>query len=159
VSFGKAAACGLGAVFLGTMAYDMWCRSPLGRHEALTAAAGFLGLVALSYGLGRVLSARAAWIHVGATMGTVMVANVWNLILPTQKRMIAEIQAGRRLEPALEDRAMQRTKHNTYLSIPVVLIMISNHFPTVAYGNAWSPLVLGVLLLVGAGAAHVIRRI
>jgi uncharacterized membrane protein len=159
VSFTKAATVGLGTLLAATMAYDLLCRSPLGRNEGATALVGFLGLVALAYGLGSVLSARAAWIHVGATMGTIMVANVWNFILPTQERMLAAIREGKRLDPALEDRAMQRTKHNTYMSIPLVLIMVSNHFPTVAYGNTWNPLVLGVLLLVGGAGAHVIRRL
>ena len=94
------------------------------------AVVGFVLLVALAFGLTRVLSGRAAYIHVGATMGTIMMANVWNLILPTQRRMIAAIGKGERLEPALEDQAMLRTKHNTYLSVPLVLVMLSNHFPT-----------------------------
>ncbi len=105
------------------------------------------------------LSARAAWIHVGATMGTIMVANVWEFILPTQRRMIAAIGEGRRLDPALEDQAMLRTRHNTYLSVPLVLVMLSNHFPTVSYGHSSSALVLGMFLLLGFGASHVLRKL
>jgi uncharacterized membrane protein len=159
VSFGRAAATGIGALFAATMVYDILCRSPLGRHEGATAVVGFVLLVALAFGLGRVLSARAAWIHVGATMGTIMVANVWNFILPTQKRMLVAIREGRRLDPALEAQAMLRTKHNTYMSIPLILLMLSNHFPTVSYGHSWSWAVLGLLLLVGGAGAHVIRKL
>ena len=123
------------------------------------AVVGFALLVALAFGLTRVLSGRAAYIHVGATMGTIMMANVWNLILPTQRRMIAAIGQGERLEPALEDQAMLRTKHNTYLSVPLVLVMLSNHFPTVSYGHSWNWAMLGVFLLLGFGGAHVMRRL
>jgi uncharacterized membrane protein len=158
VSFTRAAATGLGALFAAVAVYDILCRSPLGRHEAALAVVGLALLVALAFGLGRVLSARAAWIHVGATMGTIMAANVWQLILPTQRRMIAAIAEGKRLDPALEDQAMLRTKHNTYMSIPLVLVMLSNHFPTVSYGHSWSWAMLGALLLVGGAAAHVVRR-
>jgi len=159
VSFARAAMTGIGALFLATMVYDILCRSPLGRHEGLTALVGYVLLVALAFGLGRVLSARAAWIHVGATMGTIMVANVWNFILPTQKRMLVAIREGRRLDPALEAQAMLRTKHNTYMSVPLIVLMLSNHFPTVSYGHSWSWGMLGLLLLVGGAGAHVLRKL
>jgi len=159
VSFGRAALTGVSGVLGSVMVYEILSRSPLGRNERAMAVIGFLLLVALAHGLLQVLSARAAWIHVGATMGTVMVANVWNFILPTQRRMIAAIGEGRRLDPALEDQAMLRTKHNTYLSVPLVLVMLSNHFPTVAYGHSSSALMLGAFLLLGFGAAHVLRKL
>ena len=113
----------------------------------------------LAWALGQVLSPRAAYIHVGATMGTIMAANVWELILPTQRRMIAAIAEGKRLDPALEDQAMLRTKHNTYLSVPLIFVMLSNHFPTASYGHSWAPAMLGLFLLVGFGAAHLVRKI
>ena len=158
VPFGRAALVGLASLVVAWFTYDLLCRSPLGRSEKAMAAAGFVLLLALAHGLLRVLSARAAWIHVGATMGTVMFLNVWELILPTQRRMIAAIAQGQRLDPALEDQAMLRTKHNTYLSVPLILVMLSNHFPTVSYGHTWSVGMLGCFLLLGFGAAHVLRR-
>ena len=91
-------------------------------------------------------------------MGTVMVLNVWELILPTQRKMIAAIEQGQRLDPALEDQAMLRTRHNTYLSVPLILVMLSNHFPTVSYGHSWSVGMLGCFLLLGFAAAHLLRR-
>ena len=123
------------------------------------AVVGFALLVALAFGLTRVLSGRAAYLHVGATMGTIMAANVWMLILPTQRKMIAAIGAGQRLDPALEDQAMLRTKHNTYLSVPLVFVMLSNHFPTVSYGHSWSWAMLGLFLLLGFAGAHLMRRL
>ena len=159
VGFGLAATVGLGSLVVSWVAYDLLCRSPLGRNEAGMAVGGFVLLVALAFGLTRVLSGRAAYIHVGATMGTIMAANVWMLILPTQRRMIAAIGRGQRLDPALEDQAMLRTKHNTYLSVPLVLVMLSNHFPTVSYGHSLSWAMLAVFLLLGFAGAHVMRRL
>jgi uncharacterized membrane protein len=159
VGFGKAALVGLLSVPAAVTVYEILCRSPLVRHEKAMAVVGFLLLVGLAQGLLQALSARAAWVHVGAIMGTIMVANVWEFILPTQRRMIAAIGEGRRLDPALEDQAMLRTKHNTYLSVPLVLVMLSNHFPTVSYGHSSSALVLGFFLLLGFGAAHVLRKL
>ena len=88
-----------------------------------------------------------------------MAANVWLLILPTQRRMIAALAEGKRLDPVLEDQAMLRTKHNTYLSVPLILVMLSNHFPTVSYGHPWNWAMLGAFLLLGFAAAHVVRRL
>jgi uncharacterized membrane protein len=159
VGFWPAAATGLAAVFVSVGVYDGLCRSPLGRRPAQTAAAGYLLLLLLHAGLSRVLSARAAYIHVGAIMGTIMAANVWSLILPTQRRMIAAIARRERLPPALEDQAMLRTRHNTYLSVPLVFVMLSHHFPTVSYGHAHSTILLAVFLLLGFAAAHLLRRL
>jgi len=159
VGFARAAAVGLGALVLATALYNGLCRSPLGRSESGFAVVGFALLVALAFGLTRVLSGRAAFIHVAAVMGTIMVGNVWGFILPTQRLMIAAIGRGERLAPDLEDQAMLRTKHNTYLSVPLVFLMLSNHFPTVSYGHSWNWAMLGVFLLLGFGAAHVMRRL
>lgn len=158
VSFGRAATVGLGALFGSVVVYDALCRSPLGRNPAATALAGFVLLLALHFGLSRVLSARAAYLHIGAVMGTIMAASVWSLILPTQRRMIAAIAQGQRLDPALEDQAMLRTRHNTYMSVPLVFVMLSNHFPTVSYGHAASTAMLGGFLLLGFAAAHLLRK-
>ena len=159
VGFVPAAAVGLGSLVVSWVVYDQLCRSALGRSEAGMAVVGFALLLALAFGLTRVLSLRAAYIHVGATMGTIMMGNVWSFILPTQRRMIAVIGQGQRLEPALEAQAMLRTKHNTYLSVPLVFVMLSNHFPTVSYGHTWSWAMLGVFLLLGFAGAHVMRRL
>jgi uncharacterized membrane protein len=158
-SFARGAVAGLSLLVIAWFVYDGLCRSPLGRHEAAMATVGFALIVATAFGLTRVLSGRAAYIHVGATFGTIMAANVWVLILPTQRRMIALLAEGRRLPPEMEDQAMLRTKHNTYLSMPLVFLMLSNHFPTVSYGHSWNWAMLGAFVLLGWGAAHVMRRL
>jgi uncharacterized membrane protein len=157
--FGRAVGTGLGMLVVAWLVYDGVCRSPLRRSEAGTALVGFALIVAVAYGLTRLMSGRAAYIHVGAMFGTIMAANVWSLILPTQRRMIALLAEGKRLDPAMESQAMLRTKHNTYLSVPVVFLMLSNHFPTVSYGHAYNWIVLGMLVLLGWVAAHVMRRL
>jgi uncharacterized membrane protein len=159
VPVGRAVLLGSAALFGSVVVYNALCHSPLQRSDTAMAVVGLVLLVALAHGLGRVLSARAAYIHVGAAMGTIMFVNVWELILPTQRRMIAAIAQGQKLHPALEDQAMLRTRHNTYLSIPLVFVMLSNHFPTVSYGHAWSSVMLGVFVLLGWAAAHVLRRL
>ena len=157
--FGRAAGIGLSLLVVSWIVYDGLCRSPLGRTEAGMAVTAFALIVAVAWGLGRVMSGRAAYMHVGAMFGTIMAANVWNLILPTQRRMIALLAEGKRLDPAMEDQAMLRTRHNTYLSIPLIFLMLSNHFPTVSYGHRFSWAMLGVFVLLGWTGAHVMRRL
>lgn len=157
--FALSAAVGLGLLVVSWPVYDGLCRSPLGRSPAGMAAVAFVLIVAVAYGLSRVLGGRAAYIHVGAMFGTIMAANVWSLILPTQRRMIALLAEGKRLDPAMEEQAMLRTKHNTYLSVPVIFLMLANHFPTVSYGHAHNWAMLGGFVLLGWAAAHVMRRL
>jgi uncharacterized membrane protein len=91
-------------------------------------------------------------------MGTIMAANVWMRILPAQKKMIAAINEGRKPDDALSAQAKLRSKQNTFMAVPVVFIMISNHFPGVTYGERYNWAILAVLILVGWGAAKFIRR-
>ena len=115
-------------------------------------------IVAVAFGLTRVFSGRAAYIHVGATFGTIMAANVWMRILPAQKKMIATINQGRKPDEALSAQAKLRSKQNTFMAVPVVFIMISNHFPGVTYGEHYNWAILAVLILIGWVAAKFIRR-
>jgi uncharacterized membrane protein len=158
ISVNAAIALGIGLLIGGWLVYDLVMISPLGKNEKLVAALFYLMLVATAYGLTRVFSGRAAYIHVGALMGTIMAANVWMRILPAQKKMIAAINQGQKPDEALSAQAKLRSKQNTFMAVPVVFIMISNHFPGVTYGerNNWA--VLAVLILVGWGAAKFIRR-
>ena len=140
------------------MVYDLMMISPLGRNEKLFAVIGYLMVTGVAYGLTRVLSGRAAYIHVGAMFGTIMAANVWMRILPAQKKMIAAIKEGRKPDEALSAQAKLRSKQNTFIVVPVVLIMISNHYPGVTYGERYNWLILAILILLGWGAAKFIRR-
>jgi uncharacterized membrane protein len=132
--------------------------SALSRNERLVAVIFYALLVVTAYGLTRVFSGRAAYIHLGAMMGTIMVGNVWMRILPAQKKMIAAINEGRKPDDALSAQAKLRSKQNTFMAVPVVFIMISNHFPGVTYGERYNWAILAVLILVGWVAAKFIRR-
>ena len=138
-------------------AYDALWRSPLTRNESVGAAISFALFVLLVFGLTHVMNGRAAYIHMGAMMGTFMSANVWLRILPFQRQMVAAVQKGIPADMSLGERAKQRTKHNNYMVVPVVFIMISNHFPVATYGNQYNWIVLLVLTVAGALAAKALR--
>jgi len=158
LSLGVAVALGIGIIFACGFVYDMMMLSPLGRNEKLFAAIAYVLIVVVAFGLTRVFSGRAAYIHLGAIFGTIMAANVWMHILPSQKKMIAALKEGRKPDDRLSARAKLRSKQNTFMAVPVVFIMISNHFPGVTYGERYNWLILSVLVLVGWIAAKFIRR-
>jgi len=158
ISLMTAIGLGIGLLVAGWVVYDMIMISPLGRNEKLVAVLFYALLVATAYGLTLVFTGRAAYIHVGALMGTIMVGNVWMRILPAQKKMIAAINAGQKPDDALSGQAKLRSKQNTFMAVPVVFIMISNHFPGVTYGERYNWIILAVLILVGWVAAKFIRR-
>jgi uncharacterized membrane protein len=115
-------------------------------------------IVLAAYGLSHVMDGRAVYIHMGGMFGTLMAVNVWEVILPAQRSLVAALNAGQPPDQALAQRAKTRSKHNTFMVVPVVFIMISNHFPTATYGTSESWIVLSVLVLVGWLAARVLRR-
>jgi uncharacterized membrane protein len=157
-SFTVAAIWGIGSIIVGWIVYDLLWLSPIARNEPVAIAISFALIVALAWWLPHVMSNRAAFLHVGAVLGTIMTANVWQRIIPAQKRMVAAVREGREPDQLLADRAKFRSKHNTYIVIPVVLMMISNHFPTTTYGHQQNWVVLSILTLVGWVVAHVIRK-
>ncbi len=158
LSLTKAVGVGIGLLLAGWIIYDLIMISPLGKNEKLVAVIFYALLVATAYGLTLVFSGRAAYIHLGAMMGTIMAANVWMRILPAQKKMIAAINEGRKPDDALSAQAKLRSKQNTFMAVPVVFIMISNHFPGVTYGERYNWAILAILILVGWIAAKFIRR-
>jgi len=149
---------GVGVMVGGWIVYDVLMLSPLGKNEKAFAVVAYGLIVALAYGLTQVLSARAAYIHLGAVFGTIMAANVWNRILPAQKKMIAALKEGKKPDERLSAQAKLRSKQNTFLAVPVVLIMISNHYPGVTYGQRNNWILISILILVGWIAAKFIRR-
>src|ERR671916_1327355 len=157
VGAGTAAAASLGVLFASGMVYDLLVKSPVGRNEKAFAVVAFALVVAASYLLTRLFSARAAYIHLGAIFGTIMVANVWMHILPAQRRMVEALKEGRRPDESHGARAKLRSKHNTFMAVPVVFTMISHHF-TSAYGHEYNWAILSALVLVGWIAAKLIRR-
>ena len=158
ISKGTGIAIGLGALVAGWLIYDIAMRTPLGRSQAGFAVFAFVMTGAASWGLLHVFSGRAAYIHMGAMFGTIMTVNVWARILPAQRKMIAAAASGANLDPLLGAQAKLRSKHNTFMALPVVFLMLSNHYPVATYGNRYAWPVLMVLVLVGWGAAKVIRE-
>jgi uncharacterized membrane protein len=150
-------AIGLGSIVAGWLIYDVALRSPLGRSQAAFACFALIVIAAVSWGLMHVLSGRAAYIHMGAIFGTIMTGNVWSGILPAQRQMIAAAASGEKFDAALGAQAKLRSKHNTFMAVPVVFLMLSNHYPVATYGShyAWQELVL--LIVVGWVAAKIIR--
>src|SRR5262249_11961098 len=148
----------LATLVFGWAAYDALAGTPLAKNDRAFAVVGFVLTVALAAMLGKVLSSRATYIHVGALFGTIMAANVWMRILPPQRRMIAAAAKGEPLDETLGAGAKQRSKHNTFLAVPTTFIMVSNHFPTATYGNHYAVPILGAMILVGWGAAAILRR-
>ena len=158
LSLGAAVALGIGVIIVAGVVYDAMMASPLGRHEKAFAVMAYVLIVIAAYGLTRVFSGRAAYIHLGAIFGTIMAANVWMHILPAQRRMIAALHDGRKPDEQLAARAKLRSKQNTFMAVPVVFIMISNHYPGVTYGDRYNWLILSGLVLAGWIAAKFIRR-
>ncbi|MDP2136968.1 MAG: urate hydroxylase PuuD [Candidatus Didemnitutus sp.] len=132
-------------------AYDLLCRSPLGRHNAWLGFVVFVLGIALTWGLTLWLGGRAAYIHVGSCIGTIMAGNVFFVIIPGQKRMVTAMRAGKLPDPRDGQRAKQRSVHNNYFTLPVLFIMVSNHSAaTYAHPHNWAVLALigtaGVLI-------------
>jgi uncharacterized membrane protein len=150
---GGAIVIGLTAIVGGWFAYDLLCRSPLSRHPTVLAAV-LLGLVmAVAIGLHQALSARAAFIHVGAMLGTWMAANVFFVIIPGQRAMVRAMEAGQTPDPERGRRGALRSLHNNYLTLPVLFLMVSVHYPvTYASPRAW--LVLLAVLMAGPVVRH-----
>ena len=148
---------GLATLAVSWLVYDGLCRSPLGRRPMALAAVLFGLLVLLAWGLSQVFSGRGAYIHVGAAIGTCMVANVFFVIIPGQRAMVEAMKAGREPDGARGRAGALRSRHNNYLTLPVLFIMISNHFPS-TYGSGWNWLILTALALAGIVIRHYFNR-
>ena len=151
-------AIGVGALVAGWIIYELAVRSPLGKSQAAFAVFSLVMTGAAAWGLLHVFSGRAAYIHVGAIFGTIMTLNVWMRILPAQRRMLAAA-AGGTFDASLGAQAKLRSKHNTFLAVPAVFLMLSNHFPVASYGNRYGWEVLLALVVVGWVAAKLIREL
>ena len=131
----------------GWLVYDALCRFLAGRENLLAAIVFTLVMIA-DWGLFQIFGARAAYVHVGTMMGTMMVANVFFHIIPGQKKMVEAIRAGKPVDPQPGVIGKQRSVHNTYFTLPVLFIMISNHYP-MTYSHPYGWAVLGAIMLAG----------
>jgi uncharacterized membrane protein len=143
----------LAGLVLGWLVYDGLCRSPLGRNEALLAGLGFLLLTGLAYLSSRLFSPRGAFMQMGALIGTIMAANVLMVIIPGQRKVVADLIAGGKPDAIHGLRGKQRSTHNNYLTLPVVFVMLSGHYP-LAYATRWSWLIFALLLVMGGVIRH-----
>lgn len=147
-------AIGLAALALGWLVYDGLCRSPVGSSNLALGTFWFVCLLLAAAVLDSLFNSRAAYLHVGAIIGTAMVANVFLIIIPNQRKVVADLIAGRTPDPRLGAQAKQRSLHNNYMTLPVLFIMISPHYP-MTYGAERPWLVLALLGLIGVAVRHV----
>ncbi|WP_312299416.1 urate hydroxylase PuuD [Stutzerimonas nitrititolerans] len=147
-----AVAIGFGSLIVGWFVYDLLCDSPLGKTPALLGLVLFVLVIAACWGYSQIFSGRAAYIHTGALIGTIMVGNVFRIIMPAQRALVKAIEESRTPDPILPAKGLLRSRHNNYFTLPVLFIMISNHFPS-TYGSQYNWLILAAL-----GALSVLVR-
>lgn len=180
-------AIGVGTLVGGWLVYDQLCKSRLGIHSQAIAAVGLVGTMAVAFGLSHVMNPRGMFMHVGAMLGTCMVANVFFVIIPSQKNLVQAARKGLPPDAAMGKRALLRSRHNNYLTLPVLFVMVSSHYPftfshpqswliLTGFGlcgglirhwfnlkakgdNQWWPLANAFLLLVAVGLATLPKRI
>lgn len=156
ISHGAAVAVGVGAILLGVFVYQMMNRLVAPRAPSLSMVAWIGSLAAIAFTLTHLLSGRAAFLHVGAMLGTIMATNVWETILPSQRELVASVDQGRAASPEVSARAKRVSIHNNYFTFPVILLMLSNHFPGF-YGHRYNWLIMFVLIAVGALVRHIMN--
>jgi uncharacterized membrane protein len=135
------------------LAYEGLCRSPLGRHEVALALVGYVFLVALTYAFTHVFSGRGAFTQIGALVGTIMVANVFVIIIPYQRKTVAALRAGKEPDPRWGEIGKQRSVHNNYLTLPVIFLMLSNHYPLL-FATRYNWLIVAIVLAIGPVIRH-----
>jgi uncharacterized membrane protein len=148
-----AGAIGIASLIAGWIVYDLLCRSPLARHEVALAAVGFAFIILMAWVFQHVFSGRGAFIHIGALMATIMSGNVMINIIPNQKKVIADLIAGREPNPDYGQQAKTRSSHNNYMTLPVLFLMISGHYP-LTYSSPYAWAMVGLVLVAGGVVRH-----
>lgn len=138
---------------LGWLIYDGLCRSPLGKNDVALASVGFVFLIVLAFIFAQIFSGRGAFTQMGVIVGSMMVGNVFFIIIPNQRKVVADLIAGKEPDPALGMAAKQRSLHNNYLTLPVVFVMIAGHYPLV-FASRWAWLIFAVVVIMGAVIRH-----
>ncbi len=149
----SAAAIGIGSLALGWVVYDALVKSALAKNEVSLAGVGFAFVVGMAFFYQHMFSGRGALIHTGALMGTMMVGNVFFNIMPNQRKVIADLVAGRAPNPEYGKQAKLRSTHNNYLTLPVLFLMLSSHFP-LTYSSPFAYVIVGLMLAAGALIRH-----
>lgn len=146
-----------GLLLIGWFVYDAIWSSPIGRRTLAASGLSILLLVATAYGLSQLFGGRAAYLQLGAMLGTIMAGNVWRRIIPSQQQMLAATRAGTEVDTSLGVRAKSRSTHNHYLTFPVLFLMLSSHFPS-TYGHALNWLVLLCIMVFGASLKYTMNH-
>jgi uncharacterized membrane protein len=133
----------IGSLIAGWVVYDLLCKTPLAKTKWF-ALLGVIILIAFAWGYAHLFNNRAAYIHFGAMLGTIMAANVFFIIIPSQKAMVKAAKEGKAVNPQLGKQAGLRSLHNNYFTLPVLFVMVSNHFPS-TFGNQYSWAVLSII--------------
>jgi uncharacterized membrane protein len=149
----QAAAIAFGSLVLSWLVYEGLCRSPLGKHEVALALVGYVYLVGLTYGFTHVFSGLGAFTQIGAIIGTIMVANVFVIVIPYQRKMVDAMIAGKEPDPVWGQLGKQRSVHNNYLTLPVVFLMLSNHYP-LFFATKYNWLIVAIVLAIGPVIRH-----
>lgn len=150
----QAVAASAAVILASWVVYELLCSSPLAKSPVLLAAVGVVGATALTYGLTHLFPGRAAVLHIGAALGSIMATNVFAVIIPSQRKSVAALLKGEIPDPKYGKLGKQRSVHNTYLTLPVLFMMISNHFPMV-YQHQWNWLIVLGLAIVGGLVRHI----
>jgi len=144
---------GMTSLAVGWFVYSFMCDSVLGKKPVLLGALLFLALIIAAWGLSTIFSGRGAFIHIGAIIGTIMVGNVFFVIMPAQRKMVASLEKGELPDPDLPAKGLLRSRHNNYFTLPILFIMISNHFPS-TYGHEYNWAVLAALAIISVLVRH-----
>ncbi|AWM86611.1 urate hydroxylase PuuD [Microvirga sp. 17 mud 1-3] len=144
---------GIGGLALSWLVYEGLCRSALGRNDVALGCVLFVYILVAAYIFTHLFSGRAAFLHTGAMIATWMSASVFIVIIPNQKKVVADLIAGRTPDPALGKQAKQRSTHNNYLTLPVLFLMLSNHYP-LAWSSKYAVGIVACILVAGAIIRH-----
>ncbi len=153
LSTAQAIGISIGSFIAGWILYDLLCKSPLRKQPILFAITGIILLTGFAYFYSHVFGGRAAFIHFGAMVGSIMVANVFFVIIPSQKAMVKAAKKGQLPDPQKGKNALFRSIHNNYFTLPVLFVMVSNHFPS-TFGNKYQWIVLAAISIGSAGIKH-----
>jgi uncharacterized membrane protein len=148
-----AAAVGISGLAAGWILYDFLCKSRVGANEVVLAIVGFAFVILAAYAFQHVFSGRGALNHTGALMATLMTGNVFFIIIPNQRKVIRSLMQGVSPDPALGKQAKQRSTHNNYLTLPVLFLMLSNHYPLL-YSTPYAWTIVGLVLVAGSLVRH-----
>ena len=148
-----AIALSIGSLMLVWGVYSLLCRATLGQNATLLMVILYVFLIALSWGFHQIFTGRAAFIHLGAVTATIMSANVFMVIIPNQKIVVADLKAGRTPDAKYGQIAKQRSTHNNYLTLPVIFLMLSNHYP-LAFATEYSWIIASLVFLMGVTIRH-----